>query len=526
MANPGRLHWDAVKSIMRYLKGTKNKCLCYGKGPLELKGFCDSDMAGDVDTQKSTSGYVFTLAGGAVSWCSKLQKIIALSTTEVEYISATEASKEAIWLARLCSEFGLPDKAPMLGCDSQSAICLAKNAMFHARTKHIDVRYHFIREVLEDGLITLVKRNDSWKKELKMAGQAEEIVLLKAQVAEMSAVLAKPQVKDFLKTLAKGKEKGQEQRKEHEVNAHAVTAEGEPSKKPWEEDIPELSSPSYSPPTSFSYSSDSSSSSNPRKRRKNSLPSQLPSERPEDHAIDLVPGSSPPNRPPYRMFPMQEEEVLPGIINAEPCCENHCIIAGYTMYSTVPVQLGFGALWLQSNNVPMFVIARQLKIEISNLSQIIDQGTGLSVGQEQELNDLVKQKEDACRERDQQLTHIVQLRKDITELNEKVRITDEQKVNLEHELNTQKDQIASKKADCEREMKKKERLEKEIRELKVSLEGKQAEVKGKEQEVLGNQEQVEKMEHQLREQKQLTDKVQKEFDAANQKFRAGYETPQ
>ncbi|MCO5594530.1 hypothetical protein L7F22_048562 [Adiantum nelumboides] len=83
----------------------------------------------------------------------------------------------------------------------------------------------------------------------------------------MSAVLAKPQVKDFLKTLAKGKEKGQEQRKEHDVNAHAVTAEGEPSKKPWEEDIPELSSPSYSPPTSFSYSFDSSSSSNPRRRR-------------------------------------------------------------------------------------------------------------------------------------------------------------------------------------------------------------------------------------------------------------------
>ncbi|MCO5581073.1 hypothetical protein L7F22_034949 [Adiantum nelumboides] len=86
----------------------------------------------------------------------------------------------------------------------------------------------------------------------------------------MSAVLAKPQVKDFLKTLAKGKEKGQEQRKEHDVNAHAATAEGEPSKKLWEEDIPELFSPSYSPPTSFSYSSDSSSSSNPRKRRKTS----------------------------------------------------------------------------------------------------------------------------------------------------------------------------------------------------------------------------------------------------------------
>ncbi|MCO5575189.1 hypothetical protein L7F22_028986 [Adiantum nelumboides] len=83
----------------------------------------------------------------------------------------------------------------------------------------------------------------------------------------MSAVLALPQVKNLLKTLAKGKEKGLDQGKEHDVNAHAVTEEGEKSKKPWDEDIPELSSPSYSPPTSFSYSSDLSSSSNPRRRR-------------------------------------------------------------------------------------------------------------------------------------------------------------------------------------------------------------------------------------------------------------------
>ena len=124
---------------MRYLKGTKNKCLCYGKDPLELKGFCDSDMAGDVDTRKSTSGYVFTLVGGAVSWCSRLQKVVALSNIEGKYISTTEASKEAIWLACLCNEFDFLEKAPVLGCDSQSVICLAKNAIFHAHTKHIDV---------------------------------------------------------------------------------------------------------------------------------------------------------------------------------------------------------------------------------------------------------------------------------------------------------------------------------------------------------------------------------------------------
>ncbi|KAH7298702.1 hypothetical protein KP509_25G054800 [Ceratopteris richardii] len=72
MANLGKANWEAVKSILRYLKGTKGKCLCYRKCRLELKGFCDSDMAGDVDTHKSTSGYVYTLAGGVISWCSRL----------------------------------------------------------------------------------------------------------------------------------------------------------------------------------------------------------------------------------------------------------------------------------------------------------------------------------------------------------------------------------------------------------------------------------------------------------------------
>ena len=118
MANPGKAHWDVVKSIMTYLKGTKSKCLCYGKGPLELKGFYDSNMVGDVDTRKSTSGYVFTLAGGAISRCSRLQRIVALSTTKAEYISATEASKEAIWLGRLVRNFGLPVHARVLVCDS------------------------------------------------------------------------------------------------------------------------------------------------------------------------------------------------------------------------------------------------------------------------------------------------------------------------------------------------------------------------------------------------------------------------
>ena len=118
-------------------------------------------MADDLDTRKSTSWYIFTVAGGAVSWCSKLQKIVAPSTTEAEYISATEASKEATWVNRLAEDLGMSVSTPMLGCDSQSVVYLAKNAMFHSRTKHIDVQHHFIKQVLEDGLVTIDQDQNS-----------------------------------------------------------------------------------------------------------------------------------------------------------------------------------------------------------------------------------------------------------------------------------------------------------------------------------------------------------------------------
>ncbi|MCO5546935.1 hypothetical protein L7F22_000374 [Adiantum nelumboides] len=117
----------------------------------------DADFAGHPDCRKSTSGYVFTFTGGAVSWISRLQKCVALSTTEAEYVAATEASKEALWLMRLVEEVGIKSQVPVLHCDSQSAIMLARNPVFHAKTKHIEVKYHFIRSVLDDKSITLVK---------------------------------------------------------------------------------------------------------------------------------------------------------------------------------------------------------------------------------------------------------------------------------------------------------------------------------------------------------------------------------
>ena len=106
---------------------------------LDIRGFVDVDWAGDLDQRRSTSGYVFSLFGGAVSWMSKRQSVVALSTTEAEYIAATHASKEAVWLQRLCSSMGLVKQAIRIDCDSQSAIFLAKNPAYHSKTKHIDV---------------------------------------------------------------------------------------------------------------------------------------------------------------------------------------------------------------------------------------------------------------------------------------------------------------------------------------------------------------------------------------------------
>jgi hypothetical protein len=156
-SNPGREHWNAVKWVLRYLRGISSLKLCFGTGKSELCGYTDSDMAGDFDSRKSTSGYMITFAGGAVAWQSKLQKCVALSTTEAEYIAATEACKELLWMKKFVRELGFTQETYVLFCDSMSAIHLSKNSTFHGRSKHIDVRYHWIRDVLESKLLVLEK---------------------------------------------------------------------------------------------------------------------------------------------------------------------------------------------------------------------------------------------------------------------------------------------------------------------------------------------------------------------------------
>eukprot|EP00253_Pinus_taeda_P015319 PITA_15319 len=162
MSEPGKEHWTTVKRVFRYLRCTSDYGLCYQGRPgldrfLDIRGFVDADWAGDLDQRRSTSGYVFNLFGGAINWMSKKQSVVTLSTTKAEYMAATHARNEAVWLQRLCSSTGLVQGAIRKDCDSQSAIFLAKNPAYHSKTKHIDVQYQFVRDMIEDKKVLLVK---------------------------------------------------------------------------------------------------------------------------------------------------------------------------------------------------------------------------------------------------------------------------------------------------------------------------------------------------------------------------------
>ena len=187
LSNPGRKHWAAVKWIFRYLRGTSKLCLCYGNGECVLDGFTDADMAGDFDSRKSTSGYLITYAGGAVSWQSRLQRCVALSTTEAEFIATTEACKEVLWMKKFLKDIDQNQKNFTVYCDSQSAIHLSKNSSFHYRTKHIDVRYHWIRDVLDMKLLHIQKiHTDDNGSDMMTKALAREKLVTCRKIAGMS----------------------------------------------------------------------------------------------------------------------------------------------------------------------------------------------------------------------------------------------------------------------------------------------------------------------------------------------------
>ena len=146
MSAPTNAHWQAAKHVLRYLSGTADYGIAFGAPGSGLKAFCDADYAGDQDTRRSTTGYLFTLNGGAISWSSRLQPTVAVSTTEAEYMAAAYAIKEALWLRILLHDLGHDISTITIQADSQSAIKLLKNPVFSMRSKHIDVIYHFARE--------------------------------------------------------------------------------------------------------------------------------------------------------------------------------------------------------------------------------------------------------------------------------------------------------------------------------------------------------------------------------------------
>lgn len=159
LENPNREDWLKVKRALRYIAGTINKCILYKFDcePGILSCYSDSDYAGCNDTGRSTSGAVFIYSGGAISWFSQRQSVTALSTTEAELIACSECAKEAIWLKRLFQEITSLNDVPIIFVDNIAAIRLTNNPEFHRRTKHISVRYFFIREKVLESQLKVMK---------------------------------------------------------------------------------------------------------------------------------------------------------------------------------------------------------------------------------------------------------------------------------------------------------------------------------------------------------------------------------
>jgi transposase InsO family protein len=152
MANPAERHFTILKGVLRYLARTKDVGITFGglgdvSVPEPLVSFTDSDYASCKDTRRSRTGYVLQLYGGPIAWCSKLQTVVAMSSAESEYIACSAATRETVWLRRVCCDLRIPIVGPVpVNVDNQAAIHMATNASDSARTKHIDVCYHFLRD--------------------------------------------------------------------------------------------------------------------------------------------------------------------------------------------------------------------------------------------------------------------------------------------------------------------------------------------------------------------------------------------
>jgi hypothetical protein len=161
--NPSMQHYTAIKRILRYLNGTKTYRITYKAASQDesFRGFADAAYA-NADESRSTIGYVFLAGGAAITWSSKRLSLTSLSSTQAEYVALSEAAREACWLRNLYTELGLLDEGrptTIVG-DNEGAIALAHNPQFHKRTKHIETRWHWIRELVQDGTIAIESCRD------------------------------------------------------------------------------------------------------------------------------------------------------------------------------------------------------------------------------------------------------------------------------------------------------------------------------------------------------------------------------
>lgn len=172
MEGPNKEHWTAIKRIVRYIAGTLNYGIKLKKGgncELSLLGYTDSDCSGDLVHRKSTSGILFFLGSNPVTWSSQKQKVVALSSCEAEYIAAALGVCQGVWLSTLLADIMKEEvKKFSLLIDNKSAIELSKNPVYHDRSKHIDTRYHYIRDCIQKGVVDeMITDLISWRQYLE-----------------------------------------------------------------------------------------------------------------------------------------------------------------------------------------------------------------------------------------------------------------------------------------------------------------------------------------------------------------------
>ncbi|KAL3655415.1 hypothetical protein CASFOL_001201 [Castilleja foliolosa] len=157
--NPGMEHWKAAKRVLRYLQGTKDYMLTYRRSDqIEIVGYTDSDFAGCQDSKKSTSGYIYLLAGGAVSWKSAKQSLVASSTMEAEFVACYEASNHGIWLRNFVTGLRIVDgvdRPLKLFCDNKSAVMYSNNNRSSIKSKHIDIKFLVVKERVQSGQLSI-----------------------------------------------------------------------------------------------------------------------------------------------------------------------------------------------------------------------------------------------------------------------------------------------------------------------------------------------------------------------------------